>query len=126
MKVWTWLLVCAVGIFSASAALAQKVPKQKFEMPSIDTFLPRLDLTEKQQAKVQDLQKQKDARITKATSSKTITPQATDRVKQGAETDYQKKVVNDVLTSDQRKKLKELQTEARKQFDDMNNPKKNK
>ena len=130
MKARVLFLVCAmgaVGILSASAAMAQSggrggVPAydvtQDFEM-----FLGQLGLTEKQQADVEKLRKAMSEKIDKANKAKNPNPKTVQNVTTQAAKDFRSKVKNDVFTSDQRAKLKELEAEAIKQHKEVQQPK---
>ena len=125
MKAKVLLLVCAmgvVGILSASAARAQgSVPAydvtQDFEM-----FLGQLTLTEKQQADMEKLRKEMNDKVDRANKVKKPNPKTIQNVTNQAMKDFRSKVKDDVLTSDQRKKLKELEAEAIKQHKQLQQP----
>ena len=130
MKAKMLFLVCAmgvVGILMASAAMAQSGGRggmpaydvtQDFEM-----FLGQLNLTEKQQPDVEKLRKAMNDKVDRANKVKNPNPKTVQNVMAQAAKDFRSKVKEDVLTSDQRKKLKELEEAAIKEHKQMQQPK---
>jgi Spy/CpxP family protein refolding chaperone len=125
MKAKMFFLMCVMGILSASVATAQQgsrggVPAYDVTQ-DFDMFLGQITLTEKQQADVEKLRKAMNDKIEKANKVKNPNPKTIQNVTNQAMKDFRSKVKEDVLTSEQRKKLKEIEAEAKKQHQPQGN-----
>jgi len=115
VKAKVFFLICAIGVLWASSAMAQAGRPPAYDVKQdFESFLGQLTLTEKQTAQVDKLRLDMNAKLEKAHNSKAAT--------QSAMNGFRSKVKEDVLTADQRKKLKELEAEAIKMHKQMDQP----
>ena len=123
MKAKVFFLICAIGILWASSAMAQSARPPAYDVKQdFESFLGQYTLTEKQQGDVQKAREKMEAAITKAASGKHVKPQTVEIATKNAHEAFRTKVKDDILTADQRKKLKELEAAAIKMHKQMDQP----